>query len=398
MKFFRARLFVLTIASLVGAVILASALPASAAASNPLGADEGYDVSWPQCSGDGSVATSTLPTPGAFTVLGVDGGRPFTENSCLASLLTWAKSGRIQLYANTANPGPAVYNPDGSLAARISNWPIPSRDSDSANRPKPCTDAIPDSIYCAYDYGYKGARTSYAHAVEAFQRANLPYAPNAVNWWLDLEITNTWRGHDAEFPEPRFTGLSQASLDARNRASMQGAQDYLLNVAHVRQLGYYGSPNEWAAIMNSTTAFADHPYWYPIGGATTDEARAACADTRNVTGSGLPVMVQHQVAGRDINVPCYPSTSLVYMGTSVALPHRIITLATKLVNADGTPIHGVRVYWTVNRVSYSAMTSPAGIATAHIYSPSVRRTYSVFTYTKANSYAASSATGSLRVR
>src|SRR3954452_16517819 len=45
----------------------------------------GVDVSWPQCNGG-------IPalTPG-FAVVGVNGGRPFTDNPCLAEQITYAK-------------------------------------------------------------------------------------------------------------------------------------------------------------------------------------------------------------------------------------------------------------------------------------------------------------------
>lgn len=369
-----------------------TALPASALTEN-----EGYDVSYPQCASEGSSQIQQLGSVGATSVVGVDGGKLFATNTCLVELLKWAKAGPIQLYANTGNPGPTVYNPNGTVAAQIKNWPIPSRDRNSANRPKPCTNAAPDSVTCAYDYGYKGAKASYAHAVAGFKAAGITYSPSAVNWWLDLESANTWRGHDSEYPEPRLTGLAQANLDVRNRAAMQGAHDYLVNVAKVKQLGFYGSPNEWAMIMNTTTLFADHPYWYPIGGATSDEALAACADTRNVTGSGLPVMVQYQVAGVDINQRCFPASSVTYTGTVSTLSKHRMRLGARVVGATGAPLHGQRVYFTFNGRTYSAVTNSNGVAGIYIVAPAAVGTYPVAADLRVNSYAASQATSSVDV-
>jgi hypothetical protein len=51
-----------------------------------------------------------FPRGAAFGVIGVNGGRAFTRNPCLAAQLRWARrtsAGRPAFYANTGNPGPA---------------------------------------------------------------------------------------------------------------------------------------------------------------------------------------------------------------------------------------------------------------------------------------------------
>ena len=392
MKLTRLRAALISVTSVVAASVALTALPASAITDN-----EGYDFSWPQCAGPTSSHITNLPAPGATNVIGVDGGKIFAKNNCLVDLLKWAKSKPIQLYANTGNPGPTVYSPSGRVASQISGWPIPSRDRDNSNRPKPCTDKAPDSVNCAYDYGYKGAKASYAHAVAAFRAAGIGYSPAAVNWWLDLESSNTWRGHDSEFPEPRRTGLRQANLDVRNRASMLGARDYLIKVAKVKQVGLYGSPNEWAMIMNTTTLFANSPYWFPIGGATSADALAACSDTRNVTGSGLPVMVQYQVAGVDINQQCFPPTSVTYEGgTSVAVRSPLRLKAT-VTGGNAQPLYGVRVYFVLNAKTYSAVTNALGVAWVRVVSPSVIGSYPLTATLFTNSYTGSSTTSAVDV-
>ena len=393
MRLSRLRTFGVAVASVVAATVLLTALPASALTDN-----EGYDVSYPQCAGPNSPRTISLGAVGATTIVGVDGGKLFKTNPCLVELLKWAKAGPIQLYANTGNPGPTVYNPNGSVAAQISSWPIPSRDRNNANRPKPCTDRAPDSVNCAYDYGYKGAKASYAHAVAAFRAAGISYAPNAVNWWLDLESANTWRGHDAEYPEPRRTGLAQANLDVRNRASMLGAHDYLVNVAKVKQLGFYSSPNEWAMIMNTTTLFADHPYWYPIGWATSTEALDACATPRNVTGSGAPVMVQYIANNRDINQRCFPPSSVTYIGGTSVVHKMPLRLTASVTGGNSQPLHGVRVYFTLNGKTYSAVTNSLGVASVRLTSPSLVGNYPVTASLHTNNYAGSSSSSAVDVQ
>jgi hypothetical protein len=58
----------------------------------------GYDVSYPQCGG--TAAT------GSFGIVGVNGGRPFTNNSCLGAEYAAApKSTAPSLYINTGYAG-----------------------------------------------------------------------------------------------------------------------------------------------------------------------------------------------------------------------------------------------------------------------------------------------------
>ncbi len=82
-----------TALALVAGVVLASW---AAAASG-----KGYDVSWPQCGG------GPLPVDGDLGIVGVNGGKPFENNPCLAPQYAWASTAPRQasFYINTANPG-----------------------------------------------------------------------------------------------------------------------------------------------------------------------------------------------------------------------------------------------------------------------------------------------------
>ena len=88
------------------AVFLLSGV-AAAGAAPPSASSTGYDVSYPQCG-------RRLPAPGAFAIVGVNGGLPYSANPCLATQYQWAttssgtKGPRASLYINTANPGPVV--------------------------------------------------------------------------------------------------------------------------------------------------------------------------------------------------------------------------------------------------------------------------------------------------
>lgn len=229
----------------------------------------GYDISYPQCRG-------AFPTNVAFGIVGVNGGIVYSPNPCLGtgdgpSELAWAGR-RTELYANTGNPGP-------DLSTR---WPI------GQTSPRVCSQDAPDSVDCAYDYGWNAAADSYATAVRAYislgwARPGSTRSPVANRWWLDVETANSWR--------------ADASL---NVAALQGAVDYLESV-DVASVGFYSAPFMWADITGGTTAFADHPSWL-AGASTLQGARERCSGD-GFTGGGVE-LAQYFHQGFDANYRC----------------------------------------------------------------------------------------------
>src|SRR4051794_41879977 len=61
-------------AAVLGAAVLAAGVGGAAVAVGRYG----NDISWPQCGG-------AFPTKAGFGIVGVNGGRPFTQNPCLAA-------------------------------------------------------------------------------------------------------------------------------------------------------------------------------------------------------------------------------------------------------------------------------------------------------------------------
>ncbi len=208
------------------------------------------------------------PSTSAFGIVGVNRGIVFSPNPCLASELTWAGGTDAGLYANTANPGPAV----------STHWPI------GQTGPQACSADDPDSAACAYDYGYNAAADSYTDAVAAFSVAGLTRSPAGSAWWLDVEISNSWR--------------SDVSL---NVAALSGAVNYLRDVVHVASLGFYSTSYQWGVITGGTTAFSAHPSWV-AGAADAAGASASCAGP-GFTGGGV-ALAQYQSGGFDANVRC----------------------------------------------------------------------------------------------
>src|SRR5260370_36921525 len=73
----------------------------------------GYDVSYPQCGGTAAA--------GSFGIVGVNGGRPFTNNSCLGAEYAAApKSTAPSLYINTGYTG--AYRNNITAGCAVPSW------------------------------------------------------------------------------------------------------------------------------------------------------------------------------------------------------------------------------------------------------------------------------------
>ena len=227
----------------------------------------GYDVSYPQC--------ATTPPTGSFGIVGVDGGRPFDVNPCLATEIGWAATvGPPAYYANTANPGPTM----------STHWPV------GQTAPRICDPAALDSSDCAYDYGWNAAADSYARAAAAALSVGAP-APSGATWWLDAETGNTWES--LEFGEtPAFW--------ANDTAALTGMRDYLQSVG-VRTVGVYSTAHQWQRITGGAS-LGRAPVWY-AGIAGPSSAAAHCASTFSFTG-GPVRLTQYAQGGFDADNAC----------------------------------------------------------------------------------------------
>lgn len=265
----------LAVGLLLAASGIASAVPppghgGDAAASRPGGGGgggggtklRGYDISYPQCG-------SAYPTNVAFGIVGVNGGRVFSVNPCLASQITWGGGAATELYINTGNPGPAL----------SSYWPV------GQTSPRYCDPANTDTADCAYDYGWNAAQHSWETAVQAYADLGITTSPAATAWWLDVETTNSWR--------------SDTTL---NIAALQGEVDFLRQVAGVTRLGFYSTTAQWGTITGGTQVFAEFPSW-GAGAPSEKVAKQHCASTAGFTGGDL-AMVQYPWSGFDANVRC----------------------------------------------------------------------------------------------
>ena len=220
----------------------------------------GYDISWPQCG-------SPYPGNPLFGIVGVNGGRVFSTNPCLASQVAWAGTAG-QLYANTGNPGPVL----------SSFWPS------GQTSPRYCDPANLDTADCSFDYGFNAAQQSYATASAAYGQLGLATSPSTAGWWLDVETTNSWR--------------SDATL---NVAALHGEVAYLRDVVAVTRIGFYSTQLQWNTITGGSFAFSANASWV-AGASSIKSAHDRClrpAFTGNVV-----VYAQYPYQGFDANYAC----------------------------------------------------------------------------------------------
>ncbi|HEX5266996.1 MAG TPA: hypothetical protein VFW24_09500 [Acidimicrobiales bacterium] len=259
--------------------------PARAGSGSAPAGSVGHDVSYPQCAGSGSTGTTAGSLGGAFGIVGVTDGLPFSASPCWAAEYAWAagRSYRAGLYANTANPAPHSSH----------YWPV-----SGARDPALCANsASTTDPGCAYDYGWHAAASALATAqVTVPSAATLP-------WWLDVESANSWNGNGTA-----------------NAADLQGGVDYLRS-AGVPAVGIYSSKGDWTTITGGYTVSTAPIYqaaWaaeftpvYPMALSPTWVAGAGSATTATSTCKGAaftgvnPALAQYaDGTGFDADLVC----------------------------------------------------------------------------------------------
>lgn len=173
----------------------------------------GYDVSYPQCG-------RTLPSPAAFGIVGLNGGAPLTTNRCLSEQMAWARrTGAYALYVNTAYRG------------------------------------VGDPVA----YGRRLAE-------DAIAREHAAGVRGVGMWWLDVELTNDWRGTQHE------------------NATVLASMIVRLQEAGVR-VGIYSSPDQWAEIAGDWSPGL--PVWNAVGLSSPATALASCEESFAGSSSAL---------------------------------------------------------------------------------------------------------------
>lgn len=204
----------------------------------------GWDISWPQC------PTNEVPSGQvAFAVIGISGGRPFTENECFLQQFSWA----VQNSQST----PQIYV---NIAGLKDGWTDPT----CAATDLPCN---------AYYYGKAAA--VYAEATAKRYDADSPI------WWLDVETANSWSTD--QFLNDRVVG---------------GAIEYLKATGH--RVGIYSTPRVWNLLMGSYAPGV--PVW--TAGADDLQTAPARCSSAYAFGGGQVLMVQYVSEHLDANFSC----------------------------------------------------------------------------------------------
>ncbi|MGV1006141.1 MAG: hypothetical protein ACOYEV_15540 [Candidatus Nanopelagicales bacterium] len=177
----------------------------------------GVDISFPQC------GRSFQDLPDGFVIVGLDGGMPGRDNECFTT--QWAFATRqpgAAIYVNTSDPG----------TGDATRW------------------------------GQEMAQGD-------LERIAALGIPGDTPVWLDVELTEVWRGSHA-----------------RHREVITAHLRTLAAAGH--PVGVYSAPNLWAEITGD--ADLGVPTWLGIGKATAERAAAAC--TRESFGGRKPSLVQ----------------------------------------------------------------------------------------------------------
>jgi hypothetical protein len=220
-------------------------------------AGDGWDISWPQCSAAGSPDPKPLPDDGAFAIVGVTRGTPFTTNECFGKEWEWASSrpGEPAVYLNTNAPG-SRSSADGQVWTEV------------------CGTGTPTST-CGRQYGVRLAQ----YALPLLRPTPSGGKPMV---WMDVE------GPYTNGPFWQSTKDYDGAV-AVNRAVLYGAVDTLRGAGY--RVGIYSdrgtsSANDWKQIMGEYQLLQTQNWVF-----TSPDANGATLCTPANSFSGGPVVM-----------------------------------------------------------------------------------------------------------
>ncbi len=236
--------------------------------------DIGYDISFN--------TKAYPPIPFGFAVVGVSGGKAFTDNPRLPTEISWAHFAsniRPTLYMN-------INAPYGSTVAGHIGDPRTCTGITRSSKGAAAKNGEPTACE-GYNYGYNAAKHAYTYAQE--NGVSSPF------WWLDVEEANSW-----------------SATTTVNDATIQGAIDYL-NTQGIR-VEIYSVPYMWHTIAGAdfvpTQKINGHtisiPTWFPIGIAREVTALNACLTANSFIADSPVWIIQYETSPTavDQNISC----------------------------------------------------------------------------------------------
>ena len=221
----------------------------------------GYDISFPQCTNVSIPDQVTVGAPYQFAIIGVNRGRAFTKNDCLAR--------EYQYVASKGIPVAFVINlnsPRGALYGQI-------------NTASTCS---PSDVACLnYNYGWSAAADSYSYTRQTLQDLGESTVP--TTWWMDIEVANYWSPN--------------TSLNAQ---VIQGAIDYFDEQVSGSTMGIYSVRSMWNRIVGSSY-LPGVPAW--LAGARSLAGASRFCNQTSFTG-GPVTLVQYTTRFLDIDYAC----------------------------------------------------------------------------------------------
>jgi hypothetical protein len=234
----------------VVAVLVLNAIVAHASGPYTSGAT-GYDVSYPNpCSAKG---------PGTFGIVGVNGGRPFTINSCFSmQYATASGTSSASVYINTAYSGAYKRNITAECASLVSGT------------------GLTGSYAQAWEIGCSEAYTSFT---------DVGSGRTPVMWWLDVETANSWSSSN-------FT---------LNYDAIRGAADRLHGLTAGKPVGIYSTAGAWSTITGGANIST-------VVEGEWDAGSSTCPPTDTKGFTGAPVWLEQTgkdpITGLDTDSAC----------------------------------------------------------------------------------------------
>lgn len=238
------------VAAVVGAVLAPAS--AQAAGQYPSGSS-GVDISFPSCG-------VTVTKDAAFGIVGVSGGRVYTDNGCAAEeAAALAYTGNVSIYVNTG------------LVTTGTNF-TKAMQYGKCGQDRSCG---------AYWYGYLAG-------VHAYEYAASQGLAGSATWWLDVETTNTWNNNTA-LNNQSIIGEHQAIAD-RTPATATAPR---------AEIGVYARPRQWAKITGGGLKKHAWPVWYATGRQNQTDTKLAGYCSQSFTAA--PVYIVQWIGPGTLN-------------------------------------------------------------------------------------------------